>query len=469
MASALVACGSESDPGEQAGSDAAPATADAAVATGACAPFPAGNIPPDPTPPYDPPYGDPQRPESLRALQKAVVEAAQAPGYSRTGVLCAEGMATPEICDVDYWNSGQTPGRQEQCNFFYLRVGNEYWSDGQRLGLTSMVLDQYTGYLGVTADGKDPANQAAGPHTTISEFDGNWVNVGERGTPAATFTVTDGKLTAGDVAAGLQQAILDPVTSSNPKVTAISPIIASDTMTVDCSTIWINERGSWTESTIDQVDPTTRASFVCAGTGDGVGTAYIEASLLPGPQPGSTVPASVSVRVTSNPSNTLRSDPGAGFTSDNVVWPTGTDEVRNGTTIPFSIPTGDTCAATDGTRTAPCLHLWVNFPTKSNLTLGPQVVPNDRAAEPLPGSSGALACTIWFTLELDSPQLLETMSKYGLSSDGYTPHISLAKRKWNTDQIGPPTGTAVGKPDPCNDARLLASNLPGSDRPTPSS
>ena len=55
---------------------------------------------------------------------------------------------------------------RSQC--FYLRVRAEYWSNGSNLGLTPLVLAQYGGYLGVIADGQDPANQAAGPHTTIT-------------------------------------------------------------------------------------------------------------------------------------------------------------------------------------------------------------------------------------------------------------------------------------------------------------
>ena len=92
-------------------------------------------------------------------MREAVIAAAQTDQYSKTAHLCAEGSQTPAVCDVDYWNFGGTPGKSEDCNFLYLRVDNDYWT-----GLTPMVLNQYTNYLGVTADGKDPANQEAGPH-----------------------------------------------------------------------------------------------------------------------------------------------------------------------------------------------------------------------------------------------------------------------------------------------------------------
>lgn len=458
---ALSACATSADDQQEDAVDDGAATANAAAAD-ACAAFPIANIPPQPTPPYNPPYGDPQQPASLQAMQKAVVQAAQDAGYSKNGVLCAEGMSTPDECNVDYWNVGQTPGKEEDCNFFYLRVGDEYWSNGAGLGLTPMVLSQYAGYLGVTADGQDPANQSAGPHTTITEYNGAWVYVGERGSQATAFTPNGGKLDASNVASSLQQAISKPVTSSDSRV--ISPVIAGDSMTVDCSTIWISDSGSWTQSTIDQVDPASTTAFACRGTGDGVGTAYIQASLLGGQAQGGDVPAAVSVRVPSDQSNTLRRNPAAGFTASNVVWPTGLNEVASSTSIPFTIPTDDTCTPDSGESNASCLHLWVNFPRNAELTVGPQVIPGPTAAqETVESSRGDLACTIWFTLQLESPKLLETMTQYGLSTDGYTPHISLAKKKWYTDQIGAPTGTAAGQPDPCNDARLIASGQPGVD------
>lgn len=469
----VLLAGCASGASDDAGADDAPAQANAAgaptasvspsaSAQGACAPFPAGNIPPSPTPPYNPPYGDPQQPASLAALQAAVVQAAQDPAYSKSAVMCAEGMSQPEVCDVDYWNTGGLPGTEEYCNFYYLRVGDEYWSNGANLGLTPMVLAQYGGYLGVIADGQDAQNQAAGPHTTIAEYNGAWVNVGQRGSQAAAFTTVNGKLDPADAAAQLTQAVRQPVTGGTG---TISPIIAADRMTVDCSTVWRDTGSSWQQTTLDQIAVTPGTGFVCRGTGDGVGTAYIEAKLLPGADSGApTAPAAVSIRVPSNQSNTLRADPAGPFTADNVVWPTGSKEVTSGTSIQFTIPTGDVCPSDTGGPAESCLHLWVNFPSNEALTVGPQQLPGEpAAANDGLQSSSALACTIWFTLELQSPELLSTMTGYGLSTQGYTPHISLAKKKWQRSDIGPPSGTAAGKPDPCNDARLLASGQPGTD------
>ena len=355
-------------------------------------------------------------------------------------------------------------------------MGDEYWSNGSNLGLTPLVLAQYGGYLGVIADGQDPANQAAGPHTTIAEYDGSWVYVGDRGSPAATFTPVGGKLDAADVSQALTAAVKQPVTSSGQGT--ISPVIASDRMTVDCSSAWLDTGSSWQPTTLANVTPTAGTGFLCTGTGNGVGTAYIEAKLLADGTAGAATPAAVSIRVMSDQTNTLRKDLSAGFTADNVVWPTGANEVVNQTSVPFTIPTGATCSADGAAGPQQCLHLWVNFPNNASLTVGPQQLPALLADEsPTAGAAGSdasgdaalgsgandLACTIWFTLELDSPELLATMSRYGLATDGYTPHISLAKKKWKTSEIGAPTGTAAGKPDPCNDARLLANGQPGVD------
>lgn len=447
-----------------ASSPAAVPSAKANAANQACAPFPATDIPPDPTPPYSPPYGDPQQPASLTALQSAVATAAQQPEYSKTATMCAEGMTQVQACDVDYWNVGGLPGKEEDCNFFYMRVVDEYWK-----GLTPLVLSQYTGYLGVTADGKDPANQNAGPHTTIAEYNGSWVSVGPRGSAAAQFTPKSGVLDAADLATALTGTLGKAVTSSSLGPDLISPVIAGDQLAADCSTVWLSAGGQWQQTTVAAIPVKVGTVFACAATGPaGTGTAYVEATLQA--PTGSTVPAAVSVKVPSDKSNTLRKDPNGSFDAANVVWPTGTSQVSQGTAVPFTIPTGDGCAASTGPGNGPCLHLWVNFPSKPGESNAPALVSStDDAQAPAVGSeaalaapaSAALACTIWFTLELKSPDLLSTMTGYGLSTDGYTPHISLAKRKWQASEVGPPSGTAAGKPDPCTDAKNLAAGTSG--------
>lgn len=395
-----------------------------------------------------------------------MIAAAQGAQYAKNATMCAEGMQQVEVCDVDYWNVGGLPGQEEDCNFFYLRVSDEYWK-----GLTPMVLAQYTGYLGVTADGKDPANQNAGPHTTIAEYNGSWVSVGQRGSTAATFTPAGGVLTAADTAAQLTTALAKPVTSSQLGGDVISPLIGSDQLRADCSTVWLSGGGQWKQTTIDAVPLTAGTVFACAATGPaGTGTAYVEATLQSPPGGAATVPAAVSVKVPSDRTNTLRTDPNGPFTAANVVWPTGTTQVTQGTSIPFTIPTGDVCSNDAGTAKESCLHLWVNFPTNSEKSTGPSLPGRDdepvsvgvgSQAELAAPASAPLACTIWFTMELDSPTLLSTMTGYGLSTEGYTPHISLAKRKWKTTEVGPPSGTAAGKPDPCTDARNLSEGKPG--------
>lgn len=450
--------------------------AKANTASQACAPFPAADIPPDPTPPYNPPYGDPTQPASLAALQDAVATAAQQPQYSKTATMCAEGMDQAPVCDVDYWNVGGLPGKEEDCNFFYMRVVDEYWK-----GLTPLVLSEYTGYLGVTADGKDPANQNAGPHTTITEYNGSWVSVGQRGSAAAQFTTASGALDAANVAGALTAALAEPVTSSSLGGKLISPVIAGDQLVADCSTAWLSSGGQWQQTTLAQVPLAAGTAFACPASGPaGTGTAYVEATLQAPAAGGATVPAAVSVKVPSDKSNTLRKDPNGAFDAANVVWPTGTSQVTQGTAVPFTIPTGDGCSASVGTAAGaagaagPCLHLWVNFPSKPGESNAPALVSSAQDDAPQVAGSEAqlaasaasapLACTIWFTLELKSPDLLSTMTGYGLSTDGYTPHISLAKRKWQTSEVGPPSGTAAGKPDPCTDAKNLAAGQPGSPR-----
>lgn len=451
-------------------------SAKANAASQACAPFPAADIPPDPTPPYNPPYGDPTQPASLAALQAAVASAAQEPQYSKTATMCAEGMDQAPVCDVDYWNVGGLPGKEEDCNFFYMRVVDDYWK-----GLTPLVLSQYTGYLGVTADGKDPANQNAGPHTTITEYNGTWVSVGARGSAAVQLTPqASGGLDAAQTASALTSVLGNAVTSSSLGKNTISPIIAGGQLVADCSTVWLSTGSQWQQTTLAAVPVAAGTAFACAASGPaGTGTAYVEATLQAPAAAGGPVPAAVSIKVPSDKSNTLRKDPNGAFDAANVVWPTGASQVTQGTAVPFMIPTGDGCAASTGSGAGPCLHLWVNFPSRPGESNAPALVSSadssaaptaaagsegELAAEAALQASAPLACTIWFTLELKSPDLLSTMSGYGLTTDGYTPHISLAKRKWQTSEVGPPSGTAAGQPDPCTDAANLAAGKPGSAR-----
>ena len=189
--------------------------AKANTASQACAPFPAADIPPDPTPPYNP--GDPTQPASLAALQDAVATAAQQPQYSKTATMCAEGMDQAPVCDVDYWNVGGLPGKEEDCNFFYMRVVDEYWK-----GLTPLVLSEYTGYLGVTADGKDPPTRTpvrTPPSPSTTARGSRW----QRGSAAAQFTTASGALDAANVAGALTAALAEPVTSSSLGGKLISP------------------------------------------------------------------------------------------------------------------------------------------------------------------------------------------------------------------------------------------------------
>ena len=369
-------------------------------------------------------------------MREAVITAAQTDQYSKTAYLCAEGSQTPAACDVDYWNLGGTPGTEEDCNFLYLRVANDYWT-----GLTPMVLAQYTNYLGVTADGKDPANQEAGPHTTVAEYGGDGVGYQPRGSSVASLPLTGGKLDATSTAAALSKVVAAPVPGANP--TTISPVLAGADMTIDCSTVGVYSGGAWTATPIGSVTPANGTSFACTGTGEGIGTASRGRSLL---EPtADSVPIGVSIKVASDTTNTLRKDTSAPFESSNVVWPTGLTEVTAATPYPLSIQSGDVCKNDTSGAPESCLHLWVNKGNEQN----------------------KMACQIWFTLEIDSAATLETMTKYGLSTDGYTPHISLAKRKVKLNEAPPPYGTApAGTRDPCTDAANIAAGKPGVDPAT---
>lgn len=426
-----------------------------------CEPFPAGDIPPDPNNP-NPPYGDPRKASSLTSMRDAVFDEAEKDKYSKTAVLCAEHPddETPEDCDVAYWNPGGLPGTQQDCNFFYMRVGNEYWT-----GLTPMILNQYGEYLGVTADGKDPGNQHAGPHTTVAQYNSSQAWLQGPGKYAASFDLVDGKLGAPDVQRQLEKALGNDVVGNDQ---LISPVLFHDRLDVDCTPAWQGSGSSWRQVQLSAVPATAGTSFTCSASAPGAGTAYITAKL--GPPAAGSVPGAVNIIVDSQKSNTLRKVPNGPFDADNILWPNGLAEVVNSQAVPFSIDDQDTCLNDKSGDAESCLHLWAN-----------PVYQTDRSGTKTPNG-----CQLWFVLEIRSPQLLAIMDKYGLgggtalmrqqlkgwgfsgkdlkdavaqfrdSPQTFTPHISLAKQKYKGSEVPAPWGYAPpGTRDVCTDAALL--------------
>lgn len=260
------------------------------------------------------------------------------------------------------------------------------------------------------------------------------------------------------MAQGLTAAVKLPTTSSNPA--AISPIIAGDRMTVDCATVWLDTGSSWQRTTLAQINPTAGTSFVCTGTGDGVGTAYVEAKLLAygsasGPTPSACRRERAShlrpdQHAAQGPVDRIhggqralahRRTGGGQRRLDPVHHPHRRDVPRRRRGRPATVP-------------APMGQLPQQRCPDRRATRPPRAVADPEVAEGesegkselLASSASDLGCTIWFTLELDSPDLLATMTRYGLSTDGYTPHISLAKKKWKRFESGAPTGAAADVP-----------------------
>ena len=435
-----------------------------------CEPFPAGDVPPDPNNP-NPPYGDPRKASSLTSMRNAVLGEAERDTYSKNAVLCAEHPddETPEDCDVAYWNPGGLPGARQECNFFYLRVGNEYWT-----GLTPMILNQYGEYLGVSADGTDTQNQHAGPHTSIATYNSSQAWLQAAGKYAATFGLVDGTLSASDVQRQLEKVLGNDVVGNDQ---LISPVLFHDRLDVDCTPAWQGGGRTWQQVKLSAVPVAAGTSFTCTATAPGAGTAYVTAKL--GPPASDSVPGAVNIIVDSDKSNTLRKVPNGPFDADNTLWPNGLAEVVNEQAVPFSVDVQDTCL-NDKTGTAEsCLHLWAN-----------PVFQKDRSGTPTPNG-----CQLWFVMEIRSPQLLAIMDKYGLGRSTtlmrrqlsgwglsgkelrnaitqfrdepqkFTPLISLAKRKYLGSEVPAPWGYApAGTRDVCTDASLLGQ---GKDAITP--
>ena len=218
---------------------------------------------------------------------------------------------------------------------------------------------------------------------------------------------------------------------------------------------------------MDKIAVTPGTGLVCRGLGDGVGAAYVEAKLLAGSGTGSTAPAAVSIRALEPVEHAAHQPQRAVHRRQR-----GVADRFQGSHQRHLDPLHDPhrLGLPVGHRQRyPVLPASVGqLPSSQALTVGPQQLPGEQAAATTGVSStSTLACTIWFTLELQSPQLLSTMSGYGLPTNGYTPHISLAKKKWQRSEVGAPSGTAVGKPDPATTPDCWpAANL-ASTRSTP--
>ena len=375
-----------------------------AVANNNCASYP----PPIPQTPTDPthPYGPPEQASSLANTQTQVIAAAQAPEYSKEAYLCAQGAQAESLatCSQDYWNFYGSPNGkpQDECNFFYLRTANDYWS-----GLTPLLLNQYSDYLKIHADGDNAPNLAAGPHATLETYDGTVVGVPAWRTPGANFTLTDGKLNGANVAAAILPLLQGTQGATDPKSGSVAPImpaLASDQMTLNCTDqVYVQQPDySWKQTPIDQVPVAAKTNLACTANTKDQGTAFVTAFL--GTPTATSVPAQISISMAATQANALRRDPSRPFTTDNVIWPVELPEVQNQTPMPFTIQQGNVCKDKDGKATS-CLHLWVTKASQKGGTFQ--------------------QCQLWFTMEIDSPAARDTLTKYGAKFDSAM-HISLA-------------------------------------------
>lgn len=419
LVAAIAGCASTSN-------TVAPHTTTAAPAADAqleCEPFsgtPAANPTPAPTP-----LGDPAKPATLAALQQQITQEAQNDSYSKQAVLCAEGQEKAQECNKDYWNFDgiAMPVPSVSCNFFYMRTADEYWT-----GLTPLVLAEYGDYLNVGADGKDPANAAAGPHTTISEIGGTVVTL-----PSISVPVSGGQLSGQSTASAITAVLPSGAATSSAGKNTITPVLAASSMKVSCDPVYYRSgsSGPWSQTALSQVPAKPGTKFWCTGDAGAEGTAYLSVTLGSASASGD-LSATITIAEGGTKSTDLRLDPSGPFTSDNVVWPTGLPEVVNATPVKFSIPDGKGCV--DGNSPVSCLHLWIVSAQKD-------------------ANKNYTACKLWFTLELKSDELLSVMKKYGLSTSGYTPHISLAK---SPNLKGADAATYCGRADRLNSGVGLA-------------
>lgn len=368
-------------------------------------------VPPEPAPT---PYGDPADVSSFQGLASDVANTFG--GMQRLAQYCSSGQTDqtgpidPATCNQLYWGFqyADTPySVQEMCNFMYLRADNSMWTT-----LTPKVLNQYGDYLGIEADGQNIPNLAAGPHVTL--VSGGAVNAqfGSATQPVGSFNIVNGTFDAGS----LNTAVKPILTSKNATFadgSSILPLIAGDTLTIDCSNVYTTNSGNTTVPLTSL--PTTTNKFWCPApsslgqTNPTGGTAYVQISVV---NPTASSAQFYATVPELGPTNSIMRKSGTSYDPSNIVLPIGTEEVSQFKTTQLNLP--ETCTNGTAAGSAQCLHIWVT-----------KVKPNT-------------SCVVWFVLEVDKSDASATLAKYGLSTSGFTAHISLGnneqKNNWTACQ-----------------------------------
>ncbi len=398
----------------------------AASGSSECVPFPKSQLAPNPKPGTPPAFGDPTTKDALVKMQQAIIDKAKT--LSPTGTYCAEGQTDPGVakCNKGYWGFTYStePGAQNNCNFFYSRVDNSYWTQ-----VTPIVLSQYYDYLNLITDGVDIQNQSVGPHTTITQPDKVALMFGKSASrngpavPYASLPLTGGKLDVNSVNALVAKTTTDtsgttPVDKNTKKPVGPNPMFAGAGAAADCFNVWIAPPDGKTVPTtttpVEDVPVKAGTSFYCAiSTAAGQGTAYAEVNMLT--PTATSVPVTVVTQQPGGEANLLRKPGGStSFSPDNVLWPVNIPEVTQAQTAALPVPASCVNAGSNGSSPTDCVHLWLTG-----------IAPDNAGQGGVPFTS----CRVFVVLETDKTQVAGTASKYQVPTDGFTAHISLAKNK----------------------------------------
>ncbi len=339
-------------------------------------------------------------------VQAELIAAAQ--DLPTSGKLKVDGTETTPVCSriYDRFNDSNPTAAypNPDCNYVYVSASRKYWKT-----LSPILVNAYGDSLGLQTD-----ENSNGPHITVDETCCGAVVFGSSSDPLKLPLNSKGKLDA----TGLRETLKSLLDSSSESNFVASdeglgePIVGAP-FKVRCRQAWVGSQ----RRRLKRVAVEKGSFFTCnahAHPGGRLeGNIYPTVNLLGDPNSDGTVDAYVDVWEAYQ-EDLPRRDPSGGYGIDNVILPVQMPEASSQPKVSWDLPpVGSDCS----TATI-CPQLWVVDNLEFDYDKGTYETDPKQP------------CVIWGVLEVQSDAISGTggfMDKYGLPTDGFNAHVSLAQ------------------------------------------
>ena len=361
-------------------------------------------------------------------VQAEIIDAAQE--LPTSGRLDVNGTETTAVCSQIYDRFNESnplaPYETPDCNYTYVSASRKYWKQ-----LSPILVDAYGDSLGLEAD--DNSN---GPHITVDTPCCGAVVFGSEKEPLKLALNSRGKLDATGLRRTIR-ALFGSESESNfvaSDDTLTEPIVGAP-FDVHCHRAWVGTQ----RKPLPKVAVESGSYFTCnaqaLGSGRRQGNIYPTVNLLGGADDDGTVDAYIDVWEAYE-SELPRRDPNGSYALNNVILPVETPEATSRPKVSWDLPApGSDCATA-----AICPQLWVVDNLDFDYSSGSYETDSKQP------------CTIWGVLEVESDAISGPggfMDKYGLDTDGFNAHVSLAQSYGNAyecalaEQLADAAGSSV--------------------------